>query len=69
MNHPNADRLDLCTIAGWQCVTQRDAYKVGDLAIYIPIDSILPKEVEDALFGLEAKVKLSKYRVKRLLRA
>lgn len=64
--HPNADRLDLCTIAGWQCVTQRGSYKVGDLAIYIPIDSILPKEVEDTLFGPDSKVKLSKSRVKTI---
>jgi len=35
--HPGADRLDLCTIAGWQCVSQRGNYKSGDLAIYIPI--------------------------------
>lgn len=64
--HPNADRLDLATIDGWQCVTQRGAYKAGDLAVYIPIDSILPAAVETTLFGPDAKVKLSKSRVRTI---
>lgn len=41
--HPNADKLDLCKIRGWQCVAQREKYKTGDLALYIPIDSVLPE--------------------------
>lgn len=40
--HPNADRLDLCKVKGWQCVAQKGQYATGDLAIYIPIDSVLP---------------------------
>jgi RNA ligase (TIGR02306 family) len=64
--HPNADRLDLAQIAGWQCVIQKGAYKPGDLAVYIPIDSILPDEVERKLFGPDSKVKLSKSRVKSI---
>jgi len=41
--HPNADRLDICTILGaYPVITKRDQFKAGDLASYIPIDSILP---------------------------
>lgn len=43
--HPNADRLDLCKVKGWQCVAQKGQYANGDLAIYIPIDSVLPAEL------------------------
>ena len=64
--HSNADRLDICDIAGWQCITQRGQYQPGSLAIYIPIDSILPKKVEDILFGPDAKIKLNKSRVKTI---
>lgn len=64
--HPNADRLDLAHIKGWQCVTQRGAYKEGDLAVYIPIDSILPPDLEQRVFPPESKVKLSKSRVKTI---
>jgi tRNA-binding EMAP/Myf-like protein len=41
--HPNADRLDLITVLGYQCVTQRGLYKEGDIVIYIQPDSILPE--------------------------
>lgn len=42
--HSNADRLDLVTVLGYQCVTQRGLYKDGDVVIYIQPDSILPEE-------------------------
>jgi RNA ligase (TIGR02306 family) len=64
--HPNADRLDLVGIKGWNCVTARDLYKPGDLAIYFPIDSVLPASVEANIFGPDSKVKLSKSRVKTI---
>jgi len=64
--HPNADRLDLAHVRGWQCVTQRGAFKVGDLALYLPIDSVLPPAIESVLFPADSKVKLSKSRVKTI---
>ncbi len=64
--HPNADRLELAVIAGWQCVIQKGAYKPGDLAIYIPIDSVLPAAVETTLFGPDSKIKLHKSRVRTI---
>lgn len=64
--HPNADRLDIATVLGWQVVVQRGQYKVGDLVIYFPIDSVLPYDVESKIFGAESKVKLSKSRVKTI---
>ena len=44
-NHPNADRLDLVTVKGWTCIVGRDNYKVGDLVIYCPPDSIIPENL------------------------
>lgn len=42
-NHPDADALDLVTVLGdYPVIVKRDEYKVGDLAGYIPIDSIVP---------------------------
>ena len=65
-DHPGADRLDLLTIKGWQCVARKGEYSVGDKVIYIPIDSVLPEELEAKIFGADAKVKLSKSRVKTI---
>jgi len=62
--HPNADRLDIVKVKGWECVTGRGNFKVGDTCIYIPIDSVLPPEREALLFPEGSKVKLTKSRVK-----
>ena len=67
--HPNADRMEIAIIGGsggWQCCVQKDAHKAGDLVIYFPVDSILPPELESQIFGPDAKVKLSKGRVRTI---
>ena len=43
---PNSDNLDLVKVLGWQVVTKRGEYSVGDLAIYVSIDTILPEHPE-----------------------
>jgi RNA ligase (TIGR02306 family) len=44
--HPNADRLDLVKVLGYQCVTERGLHKAGDLIVYIQPDSVLPVDAE-----------------------
>lgn len=41
--HPNADRLDIAGVKGWNCLVGRDSYEVGDWVIFFPPDSILPE--------------------------
>jgi len=43
--HPDADRLDLVKIMGYQCVTQRGLYKGGEKIVYIKPDALLPVEL------------------------
>ena len=56
-HHPNADRLDICTLAGmsFQFVTGRDQYKPGDRVLYFPIDAQLPPRVLKEI-GLEGRL-------------
>lgn len=67
LKHPKADRLDIVVVKGWNCITSRvqqepevfiPRYSVGDSCIYLPIDSVLPKKLEDFLFPPDSKVKL-----------
>jgi hypothetical protein len=37
-----ADKIVLAKVLGFYCIVSKDTYSVGDLIIYIPIDSILP---------------------------
>lgn len=41
--HPNADRLEIVKVfSGYQVVVQKGTYKLGDLAAYVPPDSLVP---------------------------
>jgi len=64
--HPNADRLSVAKIYDWMVVIQKDLYKVGQPIIYIPVDSILPVDLEEKLFPPDSKIKLTKSRVKSI---
>lgn len=64
--HPNADRLDLVYIRGWQVVARKGEHKAGDLCVYIPIDSVLPHDLEEELFPADSKIKLTKSRVRTI---
>ena len=41
--HPNADTLDIIKIDGYQIVSKRGQFQIGDLAIYITPDSVVPQ--------------------------
>ena len=43
-HHPNADRLDLVFVLGYQCVTSRDSFSSEQLVIFIQPDSVLPTD-------------------------
>src|SRR5438132_4842004 len=53
--HPHADRLCVCQVKGWRTCAQRDQktgnnqFEPGDKCVYIPPDSILPRELADRL--------------------
>lgn len=42
---PDADKIEVCTVDGWKVVAQKGTYEVGDLAIYVEIDSWVPQWV------------------------
>ncbi len=37
-----ADAIVCATVLGWQLVVKKDEFKVGELCVYVEIDSILP---------------------------
>jgi len=61
--HPNADRLDIAKVRDWTVIVGKEEFKVGDLCIYLPIDSVLSKELEEKLFK-DSKIKLSGGRIR-----
>ena len=45
VKHPNADRLSIVTVKGWNCIVGLDQYKKGDMVVFVPPDCILPESV------------------------
>jgi RNA ligase (TIGR02306 family) len=64
--HGNADKLVIATIYGFQVIVQKDKYQKGDQIVYVPIDSLLPKWLEDILFSKDSKVILRNSRVRQI---
>ena len=40
------DRIMLAEIEGWHVIVKKDEFKVGDLCVYVEIDSVLPEKPE-----------------------
>lgn len=39
--HPNADKMSIAKVNGWQVCIKKDEYKPGDLCIFVAVDSVL----------------------------
>lgn len=63
-----ADNIELVGILGWHCIAKKDEFKVGDLCLYIEIDSkVQQREEFEFLKNKDYKVKtmkLSKFKDK-----
>ena len=58
---PNADKIMKATVLGWELVVKKEEFKVGDLCVYIEIDSQLPSDNPSFEFMANRK-----YRVKTI---
>jgi RNA ligase (TIGR02306 family) len=54
-----ADRIEVAQVDGWKVVTQKGIHRVGDLAVYFEIDSLLPELPEFEFLRKTSYVKTS----------
>lgn len=64
--HNNAHSLEIAMVYGFQVIVSKGTYKANDKIIYIPIDSILPSNIESIIFPEGSKVKLNNSRVRQI---
>lgn len=47
--HPNADRMELATVKGWQMAVPKGQYTDGDKVVYFEAGTVLPQDLTDRL--------------------
>ena len=48
-----ADLIEVASILGWKCVVKKGEFKVGELGVYIPLDSIVSDNKKNTFFSHE----------------
>jgi len=44
-----ADNIELVLVSGWQAITKKGEYKVGDLVVVATTDAVIPQELSDSM--------------------
>jgi RNA ligase (TIGR02306 family) len=59
-----ADKIERATVLGWQVVTKKGQYRVGDQAVIIFPDTLVPKKYIDETYEGDEKVRLKTIKLK-----
>ncbi len=62
IKHPNADSLSIVDVDGHNAIVRNDDFQVGDLAVWVPFDLIIPDDPDFPEFCRAKKVKPSRLR-------
>ena len=46
---PGADNIELALASGWQAITKKGEYQVGDLVVIATTDAVIPQDLSDAM--------------------
>lgn len=50
---PDADKIEVASILGWEVVVRKDEFKAGEKIVYFEIDSFLPSSEKYSFVGQE----------------
>lgn len=66
--HPNpkVERLEIVKVFDFNVVVRKGQYRISQTVIFVPIDSILPNNLETQIFGPDSKIKLTKGRIRQI---
>ena len=58
-----ADKIEVAKVLGWECVVKKGEFKVGQLVVYVEVDSVMPDKPEyDFLRDRKFRVRTIKLR-------
>lgn len=61
-----ADAIEVASVLGWQVVTKKGEYQVGDLAVYMEIDSVPPDEEQYRFLWKNTEFRPNNFRIKTI---
>lgn len=61
---PNADAIEVASVLGWKVVVKKSEFRVGDLAVYMEIDSVPPDEPQYAFLWRNAEQRPNNFRIR-----
>jgi len=47
---PDADNIEVVRVLGWNCVTKKGEFQIGDRCVYVEVDAVLPKTNPEFFF-------------------
>lgn len=50
---PNADKIEMVKILGWECVVKKNEFKVGEKVVYVEVDAIMPENLNMSFLEIE----------------
>jgi hypothetical protein len=60
---PEADKIVMAKVLGWECVVKKDEFKIGNKIVYVEVDSIMPELLEyEFLKDVKYRIKTRKFR-------
>lgn len=64
---PNADAIECVSVLGWECVSKKNEFEIGEKCVYFEIDSLLP-EIDEFEFLRKScyRKDLKKFRLKSI---
>lgn len=60
--HPNADTLSIVNFKDYPCIVKTEEFNLGDLVVYVPVDSIMPDEEQYKFLGSSRRIKAKRLR-------
>ena len=66
VKHPNADTLGIVTVEGTVCIVRLGDFQPGDLAVLVPLDSLVPTSRHEFAFLAKGDVSKTVARVKAM---
>lgn len=62
-SNPEVERLEVARVGGWACITGKGQFVAGDLAVYVPIEAVLPPDLVERVFA-NSKIKPDRGRIR-----